>query len=53
VLAGVLGRQEAGGVHCVEDVFRKTICGSVQPCTPEDGQNGARNILSHRFINKS
>ena len=31
----------------------KTICSSVQPCTPEDGHNGARNMLSYWFINKS
>jgi len=24
----------------------KTICSSVWPCTPEDGHNGARNMLS-------
>jgi len=67
MLAGVLGRQEAGRVHSVEAVFRvekqplhsahemppgvprllpalyllKTICSSVQSCTPEDGHNGA------------
>ena len=31
----------------------KTVCSSVQPCTPEDGHNGARNILSYWFINKN
>ena len=31
----------------------KTIRSSVQPCTPEDGHNGARNILSYCFINKT
>jgi len=31
----------------------KNICSSVQPCTPEDGHNGARNMLSHWFIHKS
>jgi len=31
----------------------KTICSSVQPSTPEDGHSGARNMLSHWFINKS
>jgi len=31
----------------------KTICSSVQTCTPEDGHNGARNVLSYWFINKS
>ena len=31
----------------------KTICSSLQPCTPEDGHNGARNMLSYWFINKS
>jgi len=29
------------------------ICSSLQPHTPEDGHNGARNMLSHCFINKS
>jgi len=28
-------------------------CSSVQPCTAEDGHNGARNMLSYWFINKS
>ena len=31
----------------------KTVRSSVQPCTPEDGHNGARNMLSYWFINKS
>ena len=31
----------------------KTLCSCVQPCTPEDGHNGARNMLSYWFINKS
>ena len=31
----------------------KTICSSVQPCTLEDGQNGARIMLSYWFINIS
>jgi len=31
----------------------KTICSSVHPCIPEDGHNGARNMLSYWFINKS
>jgi len=48
VLAGVLGRREAGRVHCVKAVFRLS---SVQPCTPEDGHSGARNMLSYWFIN--
>ena len=58
MLAGVLGRREAGRVHCVEAVFLVEkqpvyICSSVQPCTPEDGHSGARNMLSYWFINKS
>ena len=40
VLAGVLGRREAGRVHCVEAVFRPM-------------HNGARNMLSYWFIKKS
>ena len=44
MLAGVLGRRAAGRVHCVEAVIR--LCSSVRPCTPEDGHNGARNMLS-------
>jgi len=50
------GRWEAGSVHCVEAVFRETAstqCSSVHPCTPEDGHNGARNMLNHWFFNKS
>ena len=31
----------------------KTKCSSVRPYTPEDGHNGARNMLSYWFINKS
>ena len=51
VLAGALGRREAGRVHCVEAVYR--LCSCVHPCIPEDEHNGARNMLSYWFINKS
>ena len=47
-------------MHSAQVVFRKTtstLCtalySSVQPCTPVDGHSGARNMLSHLFINKS
>ena len=50
VLAGILGRREAGRVLCVEAVLRLS---RVQPCIPEDGCNGARNMLSYWFISKS
>jgi len=73
VLAGVVGRREAGRVHCVETDFRKSVSTQCtqpasrrpktpasilsaenhMPCTPEDGHNGARNMLKHWFINKS
>ena len=39
--------------YCHRDKVLKNICSSLQPCTPEDGHNGARNILSYWFINKS
>ena len=29
------------------------LCSSAQPCTPEDGHNGARNMFSYSFINIS
>ena len=64
-----MGRLEAGSVRTVEAVIPKiasavctrpasrqvlkTIYSSLQPYTPEDGHNGARNMLSHWFINKS
>ena len=28
----------------------KTICSSVQPCTPEDWHNGVRNMLSYELF---
>jgi len=31
----------------------KTICSGLQPCTPEDGHNGARNMFIYWFINNS
>ena len=61
LLAGILGSREAGRVHCVEDVTSsfpapqdasqqhqvlETICGNIRSSTPEDGHNGARNMLS-------
>jgi len=69
VLAGVLGNREAGCVHCVEAIQQrkavyyciwfsarnvlKTICSNIRPCAPEDGHNGARNMLCQWLINKS
>jgi len=38
---------------CLSFTMLKTICSSVQPCTPEDGHNGDRNMVSYWFMNKS
>ena len=29
---------------------QKTICGSTQSCSPEDGHNGARNMLTEAAL---
>jgi len=36
-----------------QDKVLKNICSSVESSAPEDENNGARNMLSHWFINKS